>query len=85
MAASGSVGAPAANEGMTRSRCGLPGGTIAAAFEGARVEARDGGRSGRERDEEWDMNVRESRRFGALMMVSLMGVALSRWASAAGI
>lgn len=30
-------------------------------------------------------NVRESRRFGALLMVSLFGVALSRWVSAAGI
>jgi hypothetical protein len=29
-------------------------------------------------------NVRESRRFGALLMVSVFGVALSRWASAAG-
>ena len=29
--------------------------------------------------------VRESRRFAALLVVSLMGVALSRWLEAAGI
>lgn len=31
------------------------------------------------------LNVRESRRFAALLMVSLFGVALSRWAAAAGL
>ena len=30
-------------------------------------------------------NVRESRRFAVLLMVSVLGVALSRWAAAAGI
>lgn len=31
------------------------------------------------------LKVRESRRYGALLMVSLFGVALSRWVEAAAI
>ena len=31
------------------------------------------------------LKVRESRRYAALLMVSVLGVALSRWAEAAGI
>lgn len=31
------------------------------------------------------LKVRESRRYGALLVVSLFGVAVSRWLSAAGI
>jgi hypothetical protein len=30
-------------------------------------------------------NVRESRRFAAVLMVSVLGVALSRWAEAVGL